>query len=256
MSKISEHSCLANFPEFARVNRVIPKEKFYDQIDYATKMLFQHEIARITWQYKLAPDTVNLPAKTWPELEVIQIELKNHEIPMKILKVIDSAIPYPILFIVTKGLAEKAIIGYKELNRKNENTAKVDAYFATEWNDPKLSQIKIDGLDIDMVYNNLIRQIAGERLRNKPIKSANVIGEQTPKSSTHVDEVMPEAESANSSTGDCQITIREDIARLKAREKIQKQIDVLDRKIKAEPSIGKKQQLAEEKYRLLQLVQE
>lgn len=255
MSKISEHSCLANFPEFARVNRVIPKEKFYDQIDYATKMLFQHEIARITWQYKLAPGTVNLSAKTRPELEVIQIELKNHEIPMKILKVIDSAIPYPILFIVTKGLAEKAIIGYKELNRKNENTAKVDTYFATEWNDPKLSQIKIDGLDIDMVYNNLIRQIAGERLQNNPIKPADSIGDSTSKSLTCDNETALAIEPAHGNTRDRQATIQEDIARLKAREKIQKQIDALDRKIKSEPSIGKRQKLAEERYNLLQRLQ-
>lgn len=250
---------MASFPEFARVNRVIPKEKFYDQIDYATKMLFQHEIARITWQYKLAPDTINLSAKTWPELEVFQIELKNHEIPMKILKVIDSAIPYPILFIVTKGSAEKAVISYKEISAKNASVAKVDTYFTTDWNDSRLSQIKIDGLNIDTVYDNFIRQVAGERLQSKPIKSADTLDDSTPKFSAHANGVAsatestaePVAESASSNIGDRQTTIQEDIARLKTREKIQKQIDTLDRKIKAEPSIGKRQRLAEERYKLL-----
>ena len=110
---------MISFPDYARVNRIVAKERFYDSIDTATKNLFQNEIARIVWEYKLAPDTINLPAKKWSEVEVFRITLKNNEMPEKVLKVIDSAIPYPILFIVGKGSIEKAIICYKQKNIKN-----------------------------------------------------------------------------------------------------------------------------------------
>lgn len=214
---------MITFPEHAKVGRIVAKENFYGKTDTATKSLFQSEIARITWEYKLAPETINIPAKRWSEIQVFRINLKNSEIPIKVLKVIDSVIPYPILFLIEKGTVEKAVISYKEQSQKDENFAKVDAYFSTGWNDPKLDEIKIDGLDIDAVFSNFVRQIAGDKL---------TFGKST----------------------DVPKTIKEDVEALKEREKIQKQIDALTRKINAEPSLGKKQELAEERYKLKQLL--
>lgn len=215
---------MAIFPEYAKVGRIVAKENFYRDIDAATKNLFQSEIARIIWEYKLAPNTINLPIKKWAEVEVFRIVLKNGEIPEKVLRAIDSAIPYPILFIIEKGSIKKAAICYKEQSQKNENVVKVDTYFYTEWNDEKLQGIKIDGLNIDAVFSNFVRQIAGDKLtttkKNNKEKSSN--------------------------------SIKEDIETLKERERIMKQVEVLNRKIKMEPSLGKKQLLAEERYRLKQ----
>lgn len=206
------------FPEHTKVGRIVAKENFYGNIDTATKNLFQNEILRIIWEYKLAPNTINLPAKKWQEIEVFRITLKNSEVSEKVLKAIDSAIPYPILFLIEKGTAKKVVISYKEQSQKDENSAKVDTYFSTGWNDPKLDNIKIDGLDIDAVFSNFVRQIAGDKL------------------------IFAESDAPK--------TVKEDIEKLKEREKIQKQIDALTRKINAEPSLGKKQELAEERYRL------
>lgn len=214
---------MVKFPEYTKVGRIVAKEKFYGNIDTATKNLFQSEILRVIWEYKLAPNTINLPAKKWQEIEVFRITLKNSEVSEKLLKAIDSAIPYPILFLIEKGTAKKAVISYKEQSQKDENFAKVDTYFSTEWNDLKLDNIKIDGLDIDAVFSNFVRQIAGNKL---------IFAEST----------------------DTPKTIKEDVEKLKEREKIQKQIDVLTRKINAEPSLGKKQELAEERYKLRQLL--
>nr|DAY09197.1 MAG TPA: protein of unknown function (DUF4391) [Caudoviricetes sp.] len=216
---------IVQFPAHARVGKIVAKENFYGNIDNSTKNLFQDEIARIIWEYKLAPETINLSAKNWQEIEVFRIMLKNSSISEKILKTIDSVIPYPILFLVESGSLEKAIICFKEQNQKDENFAKVDTYFATEWNDKRLENIKIDGLNIDAVFNNFVRQVAGNKLSRDAEKSS-----QSPSS------------------------IKEDIEKLKEREKIQKQIDVLTRRIKLEPSIGKKQELAEERFRLKQLI--
>lgn len=216
---------IVQFPAHARVGKIVAKENFYGNIDNSTKNLFQDEIARIIWEYKLAPETINLSAKNWQEIEVFRIMLKNSSISEKILKTIDSVIPYPILFLVESGSLEKAIICFKEQNQKDENFAKVDTYFATEWNDKRLENIKIDGLNIDAVFNNFVRQVAGNKLSRDAEKSS-----QSPSS------------------------IKEDIEKLKERENIQKQIDVLTRRIKLEPSIGKKQELAEERFRLKQLI--
>ena len=214
---------MVKFPEYTKVGRIVAKENFYGNINTATKNLFQSEILRITWEYKLAPNTINLPAKKWQEIEVFRITLKNSEVSEKVLKAIDSAIPYPILFLIEKGTARKAVISYKEQSQKDENSAKVDTYFSTGWNDPKLDNIKIDGLDIDAVFSNFVRQIVGDKL---------TFAEST----------------------DTPKTIKEDIEKLKEREKVQRQIDALTHKINAEPSLGKKQELTEERYKLKQLL--
>lgn len=214
---------MITFPEYARVNRIVAKERFYGGIDTATKNLFQSEIARIVWEYKLAPNTINLPAKKWPEeIEVFRVSVKNSEVPEKVLKAIDSAIPYPILFLIEKGTIEKAIICHKSQNQKDQNSAKVDTYFDTGWNDNKLASVKIDGLSINAVYENFLRQIAGDRLVSN-------------NSDNHIEPA-------------CDIDCA--IDKMKEREKLVKQIESLTKKIKSEPSLGKKQELATERYRL------
>lgn len=199
---------MITFPEHAKVGRIVAKENFYDKTDTATKNLFQSEIARITWEYKLAPETINIPAKKWSEIQVFRIDLKNSEVQIKALKVVDSAIPYLILFLIEKDSVEKAVICYKEQNQKDENSAKVDTYFETEWNDEKLKNIKIDGLNIDTVFSNFVRQIAGNKL-----STAKTDSTEAPKN------------------------IKDDVEAMKEREKIQKQIDALTRRINAEPSL-------------------
>ncbi len=230
---------MITFPAYARVGRVVAKEKFYDKVDYATKMLFQNEIAKIIWEYKLSPDTINIAAKKWPEIEVFRIELKGFELSQKVLKTIDSSIPYPILFIVTKNGLEKAIISYKERSQNNTRFAKVDTYFETEWNNPVLDNIKIDGLDVDAVFYNFVRQVAGERLNSVSSDNANQNNDRDNFSTEYHDDIEKR-------------DIKNEIERMKEHEKLQKQIATLDRRIKSEPSIGKKQQLAEEKCKLMQ----
>lgn len=213
------------FPTRAKVNRIVAKENFYAHIPSATKREFQESISRIIWQYKLSPETINLPAKKWPEMEVFQIILKNDLIPHKALAVIDSSIPYPILFVIEKNTIKKALICYKEVSAKNDNSVVLNTYFETNWNDPKINELKISGLSIDSMYHHFVRQIAGEKLAKK-------------------------------STNDHQKpTLKTEIENLKEHQKIQKQIDALTRKISNEPSIGKKQLLAEKRYELKQLLQ-
>lgn len=232
---------MITFPAYARVGRVVAKEKFYDKVDYATKMLFQNEIAKIIWEYKLSPDTINIAAKKWPEIEVFRIELKDFKLSQKALKTIDSSIPYPILFIVTKNGLEKATISYKEQSQNNARIAKVDTYFETEWNDPVLDNIKIDGLDVDAVFYNFVRQVAGKRLNSMSSDNVNQNNDRDNFSTEYHDSIEKR-------------DIKNEIEHMKEREKLQKQIASLDRRIKSEPSIGKKQQLAEEKYQLAKLL--
>ena len=91
-------------PEQARVHRPIPKNKFFEKAVVNTKLKkeFTDKIQKITWEYKLAEETIGVPkAGSVEEIQIFEIQLKEREIPKNVLRVIDKSIPYPILYVFT-----------------------------------------------------------------------------------------------------------------------------------------------------------
>ena len=86
---------ILEIPKQAVVNRIIPKDRF--NFDDATK------IERIRWVGKLAPNTINLPAKKIQEIEVFSVDMP--EFDLNVIKEIVTKIPQEILFIVNDELA-------------------------------------------------------------------------------------------------------------------------------------------------------
>jgi hypothetical protein len=53
---------------------------------------------------------------------------------------------------------------YKEVSKTNSGAFKPGTYYHSEWMGADSLTLKLDGLDMDAVYESLIRQIAGDRL--------------------------------------------------------------------------------------------
>lgn len=100
------------------------------------------------------------------EVEVFELRLNAPSFDETVLRQIDKAIPYHLLFVLTCGGRAQAWIGYKEAPAASGNAVKVKRYYHTEWMGDSDLRFVIDGLDMDAVYENLVRQIAGERLRS------------------------------------------------------------------------------------------
>ena len=97
----AEHSALIAWPDKAKVDRAVPKSKFYEHgaVNTCLKDLFVKEIEQITWISKLAPETTNLPTKDGvSEIQVFGIQLKTPELNLDVLRCIDGAIHHPIIF--------------------------------------------------------------------------------------------------------------------------------------------------------------
>lgn len=203
-----------NFPASTVVNRIIPKEKFYTKTSVSSQLRqrFTDEIEKIRWINKISPDTLNISSGEYSELQVFEITLKSPEISPTLLKHIDTFIPYPILYILKRSNQQKAVISFKEQGVKNENQMKVDTYFETQWLE-KL-ELGLKGRSVDEIYKNFLFQIAPKlsKLNQKDTKSA--------------------------------------VQTNKEKEKIQKQIDLINKKIISEPSIAKKQELARQRHTL------
>ena len=157
---------MLSLPPSTEFNKRIPKQKFYENIEVspAVKRIFVEQIRIIYWRNKLAAATLNLAAgDAVTEIEVFEVKLNVPQLDEAVLRQIDKAIPYHILFVLTYEGKAQAWIGYKEAS--SGGTFKVNRYYHTEWVSENELQFTISGLNMDAVYESLVRQIAGERLQ-------------------------------------------------------------------------------------------
>lgn len=157
-------------PRSTEFNKRIPKQRFYEnmQITPALRKYFVDQIHSITWKNKIAPSTINLAAgQKVAELQVFSIALNDGTLDESVLKQIDREIPYHILFILEYEGKVQAWIGYKEEAGSGTATFKVNQYYHTDWEKPEDLPLKLEGLDMDSVYENLVRQIAGKVLESE-----------------------------------------------------------------------------------------
>lgn len=156
------------FPASTEFNKRIPKQKFYDHIDIGSTLrrIFIEQIHLIYWRNKLAATTLNVAAgEAVTEIEVLEVQLKFPHLDETVLRQIDREIPYHILFVLTCEGKAQVWIGYKEAAGSGSNAFKVSQYYHTDWMPEKELQFRIDGLSMDAVYENLVRQVAGDALQ-------------------------------------------------------------------------------------------
>lgn len=200
---------MLNLPQTTEFNKRVPKQKFYEHlaVNAKIKSLFAAQIKTIYWRNKIAASTLNISAGvTLPELEVFEVKLNTPDISEAVLRQIDLAIPYYILFLLEYDGKYKAAISFKEVT-ENKNI-KVNNYYYTNWLDEQELPLKMEGLNIDTVYENFVRQIAGHSLE----KQEN-------------------------------INLKQSIAKADEKAKLQKQIKALENKIRKEKQFNKKVEL-------------
>lgn len=159
---------MLGFPVSTEFNKRIPKQKFYDNLDVSPTLrrVFVDQIRIVYWQNKLAASTLNIAAgEVVSEVEVFEVRLNEPNLDEAVLKQIDKEIPYHILFILTCDGKAQAWIGYKEAAASGSNAFKVSRYYHTDWMPEDELQLHIDGLNMDAVYESLVRQIAGDKLQ-------------------------------------------------------------------------------------------
>ena len=140
-----------NLPTQAFINKFIAKSKFFEKSFVNTKLKndFAHKIKRITWEYKLAEETINIDkTENVEEIQIFKIELKEKAIPKNLLKIIDRLIPYPILYTFVYN--DHAAFGITLKSEKGKN------YYFSKWDE----ELKFDfnGLNLEKIYQNLIEQ--------------------------------------------------------------------------------------------------
>lgn len=130
------HPALVSYPVKAAFGRTLPKNKIYVHSKANTRLkdLFVKEVEQIVWQYKLAPETINLPARPGvSELQVFSIQLKTPELNLDVLRAIDGAVQFPILFELSFGGRTQVVACYKRQSEVDASRWVLSDYFATGW---------------------------------------------------------------------------------------------------------------------------
>ena len=205
---------MLGLPKSTEFNKRIPKQKFYENLPVtpAIKKAFTEQIKIIYWRNKLAATTLNIaPGEQVTEIEVFEVRLNATNLDENVLRLIDREIPYHILFLLEYDGKYEAVMGYKEAAGSGKAAFKVDRYYHTDWLAEEDLSLHLEGLTIDAVYENLIRQIAGDGLN-----------------------------------GDESTTLKESVEQQKQREQLEKQIAALEAKMKKEKQLNRKMELRAE----------
>ena len=202
---------MLGLPKSTEFNKRIPKQKFYENLSVtpALKRMFIDQIKVIYWRNKVAATTMNLAVgENVTEVEIFEIQLSGPQLDVSILRQIDKEIPYHIVFLLEYDGKYQAWTAYKETAASGNNAFKVGTYYHTEWLPESELPLKVDGLNIDKVYENFVRQIAGDALQT-----------------------------------DSNESLKESVERDVKRQQLEKQIAVLQAKVRKEKQLNKQVQL-------------
>ena len=217
---------MIGLPKSTEFNRRIPKQKFYENLSItpALRRSFIDDVRGIYWRNKLAATTLNLAAgSSVTEIEVFEIQLIARMIDEAVLRQIDREIPYHILFLLSYENQYQAWIGYKEAAASGNQAFKVSQYYHTEWLDEARLPLQLDGLNLDTVYENFVRQI-----RN----------------------------SVESEVWRVELSVSENVALDQKRQQLEKQITALEKKIRREKQFNKQVEMNAELKRLKKKLEE
>lgn len=176
---------LFEYPERAYFGRVLPKSKIYQHARVSARLRrkFIDQIGRITWAYKLAEETVNLrPVDGAPEIEVFVVELKGDEVSQDVIRCIDNAIPFPVIYEIQKGDDKvKVMAAYKRPSDGDFSKWVTDIYFESKWHraNAKRRQMPV-ALDLGKLYEQMLTALlpgsvpTGESLRETTARVAEI----------------------------------------------------------------------------------
>lgn len=167
------------YPKAAAFGRVVPKNKIYEHAGASTalKDLFITQVDQIVWKFKLASETVNLAATAKvAEIQVFGVSLRTGALNEDILRAIDRAIPFPLLFELSWSGKRKAIAAFKRPSEADPTKWVVSEYFGTGWVPEDLPRLPLPvALNLGALYEQILTQIMLPQ-GNSAELSANISG--------------------------------------------------------------------------------
>ena len=161
---------LFRWPDAAKVDRVIPKERLYSvaKVGAALRQRFVDEVQRVRWAYKLGEESLRLaPGSFVTEIQVVAVDLKRSQLDNSVLACIDAAIPSQIVFELRReygGEVEQAMAAaYKRAGGRTTGTD----YFCGGWTSSERPRLSLPvALDMDSLYSQILGRLFPHPMRS------------------------------------------------------------------------------------------
>lgn len=171
-------TALFDYPQQAAFEKAVPKVKIYAHARPGRRVqqAFTSQVAKIVWQYKLAPETIRLPAAGGvEEVQVFRILLKpgvRDDFSLDVLKSIDKAIGFPIVFELVADEQVRVAAAYKRRSDADAKQWVLGECFCTDWlaSDTPRQSMPV-AVDLAGLYRGLLQPLmphpprVGESLR-------------------------------------------------------------------------------------------
>lgn len=151
---------MPDFPPATEFGKKIPKQKFYEHADVpaSVRRMFVDEIETIVWRNKFSAAVLNLATgQKVSEIELLHITLRQKSLSAAVLGIIAKAIPYHLVFLLEFAGEFQLRAAHKLDNGKQ-------VWYESPWSTWENLPLALDGLNLDVIYENFVRQIAGDRL--------------------------------------------------------------------------------------------
>jgi hypothetical protein len=170
-----------DYPHAAAFGRVVPKNKIYEHAgaNAALKDLFVREVDQIVWRFKLAPETINLSAtESVTEIQVFGISLKTPKLDDDVLRAIDRAIPFPLIFELSHAGKRMAVAAFKRPSEADGAKWVVSEYFATDWTPEDAPRAPLPVvLNLGALYDGMLSALLLEQAGRKRDTAVLGLGE-------------------------------------------------------------------------------
>lgn len=140
---------MLGLPKATEMSKQLPKKAIYTkfQMNTAEKAKIDADISRITIVNEIAPNKINIPAgEDVKSFFVLLVSLKKKEYDEKTIATLSKLIPQNILFVL-----------------EYENESRLAIYhikvMQTEWKPTENQQIELHGLNLDTVWENIVKSL-------------------------------------------------------------------------------------------------
>lgn len=118
------------------------------------------QVGEIVWRYKLSPETINLPARDGiEEIQVFELALRTPVIAEDVLRAIDRAIPFPLVFRLVHDERIRYAAAYKRPSEADGAKWVIETYFHPKPQPLSAPRLPLPvALDLVGLYEQILRR--------------------------------------------------------------------------------------------------
>lgn len=127
-------------PDACHLGKRVFKTLFYEHavLGITDKKAFTDDIDTITWLHTLKPSTIAIQPyadeqREYPEVALLQVDLKTLKRTSRIAEIIHRAIPYPLIVVMVSETACALSLAHKRFSQAEKGAIVAEEFLNTEW---------------------------------------------------------------------------------------------------------------------------